>query len=45
MGVDKVKLVAFLEQREAVKNPVVGAIHQGLRERVLRGDFDDGSDA
>lgn len=40
MGLDKEALLAWLRERQSAKNPLVGAVYQGLAERVERGDFD-----
>ncbi|QJU52951.1 hypothetical protein SCB71_06420 [Herbiconiux sp. KACC 21604] len=40
MSVDKQALVAWLRDRSKHPNPLVGAVYQGLADRVQRGDFD-----
>jgi hypothetical protein len=37
--VDEAKLLAFLEARKDMGNPVVYAVYQGLIDRIRRGEF------
>lgn len=38
--IDKAALLAWLRERAEVRDPLVGAVYQGLAERIVRGEFD-----
>lgn len=39
-AIDKERLLAWLREQAKRRNVIVGAIYEGLAQRVARGDFD-----